>query len=485
MIMKKLLSLALCLSVALLTQAQTTYTYNFGSDATGVFTYPGTSTSATATANSDNADVTPTLVGTALFGGTAKIKKSTAAAAGYMELINGVTTFGSGNRLKIAYGNSDGQKFSIYGWGSPTKYGYASFNVRLESGTKGQFFFSMGNEAAGSNYSNGGSPSTVGVVAAIRFNYNATAPLITLSTIIGTGAGGYNGISGSNTQTFANGGEYAFAIYTNNSTTNITYTRNLVDYILAASSFQIWVGAGRLRAPVSSGVSYDFPKGNVANDAVVDGLAFYGASNSSNPNTESAAIVDDVVYGSFAATVLPVSLTSFTGASTGDGIKLNWTTASEKNNNYFEVEKSTDGVKFTKIATKNGAVNSNSVLKYSIVDDNPSAGTNYYRLSQTDLDGTKETFKTIAVKFGIGASKTSLAIFTNGNSGLNFGINAASSGNGDFAVFNTAGQKLLSKKLAVEKGENTFSIEDAGLTTGTYVATFKLAGKLITKKFVK
>ena len=94
---------------------------------------------------------------------------------------------------------------------------------------------------------------------------------------------------------------------------------------------------------------------------------------------------------------LPVELLSFIAKKENATTRLEWETENESNNDYFQVERSSDGVKFTEI----GQVASNSsqptVNRYSFIDEHPSGGINYYRLKQVDYDGTFEYSKTISI----------------------------------------------------------------------------------------
>jgi hypothetical protein len=96
---------------------------------------------------------------------------------------------------------------------------------------------------------------------------------------------------------------------------------------------------------------------------------------------------------------LPIEILVFTGYKYESSVKLIWETITETNNDYFTVEKSTNGDNFEPIATVNGAGNSNSLLSYSTIDNTPFSGTNYYRLKQTDYDGTSSYSETVAVNF--------------------------------------------------------------------------------------
>lgn len=84
---------------------------------------------------------------------------------------------------------------------------------------------------------------------------------------------------------------------------------------------------------------------------------------------------------------LPITLLSFKAQPNGNEVDLVWQTASEINNAYFTVERSSNGTEFQPITTVNGAGNSTETLTYESTDKNPLAGKSYYRLKQTDFNG--------------------------------------------------------------------------------------------------
>ena len=98
---------------------------------------------------------------------------------------------------------------------------------------------------------------------------------------------------------------------------------------------------------------------------------------------------------------LPIDLISFTGEVLGGSVHpvvlIEWTTLSQVNNDYFEVQRSIDVEQWKTIETVTGAGNSNSQMSYTIIDDNPIHGISYYRLKQTDYDGQYESFHTISI----------------------------------------------------------------------------------------
>lgn len=85
--------------------------------------------------------------------------------------------------------------------------------------------------------------------------------------------------------------------------------------------------------------------------------------------------------------VLPIELLSFHAKLKGTFVDLNWSTATEINNDYFVVERASEDLDWTPILTVTGAGNSNSLLTYSSKDRDPLTGLSYYRLKQVDFDG--------------------------------------------------------------------------------------------------
>ncbi len=96
---------------------------------------------------------------------------------------------------------------------------------------------------------------------------------------------------------------------------------------------------------------------------------------------------------------LPVSLTSFTAKAIDNrAVQLDWTTATERNNDYFLLERSKDLLVFEAVANvkaREGIAAQGNV--YSYTDEQPYNGTSYYRLRQVDFDGTTTTFKAVSV----------------------------------------------------------------------------------------
>lgn len=146
---------------------------------------------------------------------------------------------------------------------------------------------------------------------------------------------------------------------------------------------------------------------------------------------------------------LPIEIGVFKALTLGNNVKIIWSTLSQINNDYFTIERSSDGLNYQSIATVAGAGNSSEELEYSYVDSNPLFGRSYYRLKQTDFDGASETFAPVAVDF------TSLSngdiTFTNPvRSGEEVTVyaNTDETENLKLTVFNMVGEKIIDKNFS-------------------------------------
>lgn len=114
--------------------------------------------------------------------------------------------------------------------------------------------------------------------------------------------------------------------------------------------------------------------------------------------------IDNVqVYAHVLIDNLPIELLSFTGEKVDESkVRLLWSTASERDNDYFTVFRCNDLVTWQEVGTVPGAGSSQSRTDYTLVDAFPLIGTNYYKLRQTDFDGTFVDSDIIAVDFDVG-----------------------------------------------------------------------------------
>ncbi len=106
---------------------------------------------------------------------------------------------------------------------------------------------------------------------------------------------------------------------------------------------------------------------------------------------------DFTLGGAHLVNPLPIELLSFAATYQNGTVQLRWSTGSEINNNYFTIERSRDAVNAEIIGFVNGAGNSLRTLHYRFIDHKPLGGISYYRLKQTDFDGSFEYSNWVAV----------------------------------------------------------------------------------------
>ncbi len=154
-----------------------------------------------------------------------------------------------------------------------------------------------------------------------------------------------------------------------------------------------------------------------------------------------------------ALVVLPVSLKSFTAVKADSQVELTWTTSSEQNNLGFEVQRSSDGINFTAIGFVNGNGTTTQENTYHFTDQSPSAGKNYYRLKQIDIDN-RATYSSIR-SIEMDKDQQRIQLFPNPSRSL-ITITNIKAGN-QMSVFNSQGNLIL-RKIA-SSGQESISVE--------------------------
>lgn len=167
--------------------------------------------------------------------------------------------------------------------------------------------------------------------------------------------------------------------------------------------------------------------------------------------------------------LLPIELISFNALANNGVIDLSWITASEKNNDYFTVERSRNGIDFEILKTVKGAENSTTQKNYFVVDNNPLKGLSYYRLKQTDLDGqfTYSDIKSVNLE---GEKKLEMTVFPNPlqeNHSVFVSINYSRNERVELIISNIAGKIIAEKELKLENAYATVEVK-YGFEPGIY-----------------
>ncbi len=175
---------------------------------------------------------------------------------------------------------------------------------------------------------------------------------------------------------------------------------------------------------------------------------------------------------------LSAELTTFTAHPLSKNVQLNWQTASEKNNDHFDIERSTDGKTFSKIGEQKGQGTTSQVQNYGYLDTNPFSGVNYYRLKQVDVDGQFTYSKTVSVEMG--KTGKSISVYPNP---VKDKLMVETTIQGDYTIdlFDITGKLLQSYKA----NQPLMSLTINDLPNGVYMVSIKSNAVQQTFKIVK
>lgn len=190
--------------------------------------------------------------------------------------------------------------------------------------------------------------------------------------------------------------------------------------------------------------------------------------------------IDDIqvsfdMTGGTCAVFLPVELMYFNAAYNGAGVDLGWATASEKNNSHFTVERSRNGIDFEEVLNVKGASQATQKITYHEKDNEPLSGISYYRLKQTDRDGTVTYSSMQAVEISQG---TSVRLFPNPTATGHIVVEGKVGS--IVTVLDAMGQVVLEKNIADEKTD--IDLNKSG--KGMYTVIVNSAGQITAHKVV-
>lgn len=187
---------------------------------------------------------------------------------------------------------------------------------------------------------------------------------------------------------------------------------------------------------------------------------------------------------------VPVSWLGFTAQKkSGDEVSLNWKTASENNNHYFEVQRSGNMKEWSGIAIVQGKGNSSTVNAYAITDD--VAGLKnvpviYYRIRQVDYDA-QHSFSHIAA---VNNQRTAFSLYLQPNPYSSDAcivlVNNYNRGEVNIVITDLNGKVLSARNRLIEAGDTTIELKDASsLVEGMYFVSVQYQGKTEVLKLIK
>lgn len=189
-----------------------------------------------------------------------------------------------------------------------------------------------------------------------------------------------------------------------------------------------------------------------------------------------------------AITPLPVELLSFTGKATQSGIELTWKTASESENDRFEIERSPDGKQFNKIGATKGAGTTNTKQSYNYTDNVSNTGVYYYRLRQVDYDGTATLSKTVSVRLKEAPGGGRFAVYPNPALGNIVTVSVAGTGadvnGGVLQILDMNGRVMFNHTVAAGIRAIEVALQDLRLPKGMYVVNLLQGTEKQTQKLI-
>ncbi|MCB9448709.1 MAG: hypothetical protein H6585_10230 [Flavobacteriales bacterium] len=210
----------------------------------------------------------------------------------------------------------------------------------------------------------------------------------------------------------------------------------------------------------------------------------YDAVNAPANTLTGSNITSFSNFGGGGGAPLPIELLYFDAKLIGDVVQLNWSTATETNNDFFTIEKSQNGMAFEKVTTVDGAGNSSSIQNYSAIDENPYKGISYYRLKQTDFDGKYEYSDLVAVQY---VKEADVRIFPNPLDGSTFYLSMNGSEGQEVLVvlYNPLGSEVYSMAIVQQEGPMLRVIDLKNkLSPGIYLIIGSSRNELFRQKLI-
>jgi hypothetical protein len=204
---------------------------------------------------------------------------------------------------------------------------------------------------------------------------------------------------------------------------SLTISGQSVNSVLAGGSWMITPNVQPTVGTYSVSLSAPLGSSTANNYYVLKRPGNYGAWTNQGTN-EASSVTEGIVTASVSGLTsfsqfgigegfgtLPVKLIKFLASAESKTAKLYWETASELNNDKFEVERSANGVDFSKIGEVEGNGTAQNLNKYTFKDFAPKNGVNYYRLKQVDFNGNFEYSEIKYINFKL--KETTFSFFPN------------------------------------------------------------------------
>ncbi len=180
------------------------------------------------------------------------------------------------------------------------------------------------------------------------------------------------------------------------------------------------------------------------------------------------------------AILMPIVISKWIATNQTNSVLLEWRTSSENNNDYFTIERSYDGVHWTKIGKISGAGTTSISHNYSFVDYEPLDGISYYRIKQTDFNG-EYSYSSIKCINRIAENKNAFKAYTKKNSN-EFIVEGKEIAACTIELYDTMGRKVTNVSYTtVDTDKVVISVNK--LNAGTYIIKSCNQAKTIVKNW--
>ncbi|HNO99068.1 MAG TPA: T9SS type A sorting domain-containing protein [Ferruginibacter sp.] len=216
----------------------------------------------------------------------------------------------------------------------------------------------------------------------------------------------------------------------------------------------------------------------VINTARITGENFFGDK-----------FVDDGTASIALGSPTPVKMSVFTVKKENNDAALKWTTVSETKNDHFDIERSIDGINFTKVGTVAGNGTTSLTKNYAFNDPliNVSAKVLYYRLRIVDLDGKSTFSQVLALRIDGSVVVNNMTVYPNPfTSHIKLQLYSAKEENSTVRFFSMTGQEVLKRNITLLPGDNIVIVKDLEtIALGMYVMEFRTASGAVTQRIIK
>ncbi|MBD2714347.1 T9SS type A sorting domain-containing protein [Microvirga sp. STR05] len=232
-----------------------------------------------------------------------------------------------------------------------------------------------------------------------------------------------------------------------------------------------------------------YKRGSNSDGAFEAPISATAADATTNTVTFPVSSFSQTLIGTYGSSPLPVELVRFTAERRGNNALLQWATAQELKNDYFEVESSVDGRTFRAVGRVTGHGTSSQPHSYQLTDADLARYARpvvYYRLRQVDQDGTSSLSSVQTVQVSGGASLLTAVVFPNPAADqLTVRLSQPYTGQAQGWVFDAQGRTIqeLSRPLAADASPD-INLSVSHLPNGVYTLRLVLDGQVIHQQIV-